>query len=89
MNTPTSAFVILASVILSSPANTQDLKCYYGLLHAHTAYSDGSGTPEEAFEMAKEAGLDFFAITEHNHSKAESGAKDREDGLLIAGVKGH
>jgi hypothetical protein len=59
-------------------------KPYFGLLHAHTAFSDGSGTPEEAFASAKGAGLDFFAVTEHNHAAAESGAGERADGLLIA-----
>lgn len=39
----------------------------FGNLHAHTSYSDGSGTPDEAYAMACDEGLDFFAITEHNH----------------------
>ena len=39
---------------------------YYGLLHAHTSNSDGKGTYEDAFGMAKKAGLDFFACTEHS-----------------------
>ena len=38
---------------------------YYGLLHAHTGNSDGVGTYEDAYNMAREAGLDFFACTEH------------------------
>lgn len=59
-------------------------KVYYGLLHAHTLFSDGSGTPVDAFAMAKAKGLHFFAVTEHNHSDAESGAKERKDGILIA-----
>jgi hypothetical protein len=60
------------------------LKVYYGLLHAHTFFSDGQGTPEEAFHSAKTAGLDFFAITPHNHSEAESKDPDRADNILIA-----
>jgi hypothetical protein len=59
-------------------------KVFYGLLHAHTFYSDGSGTPKEAYKMAKQAGLDFFAVTEHNHAAAEDSAEDRIDGVLIA-----
>jgi len=74
--------VVVALVGISS-ADT--LHVYYGLLHAHTAFSDGSGTPEEAFAAAKAAGLDFFAVTPHNHSSAEAGAKgSRRDGVLIA-----
>lgn len=61
-----------------------NLNVYYGLLHGHTMISDGSGTPEEAYSMAKTKGLDFFALTEHNHADAESGADERKDGILIA-----
>ena len=58
---------------------------YFGNLHSHTSYSDGSGTPEEAYAHARDvAHLDFLAITEHNHSQAESGAGARADGKLIA-----
>lgn len=39
---------------------------YFGYLHAHTSYSDGSGTPEEAYQYARDLGkLDFFAVTDH------------------------
>lgn len=61
-----------------------DHKVYFGLLHAHTLISDGSGTPVEAYRMAREQGLQFFGITEHNHDDSESGAKDRKDGVQIA-----
>lgn len=58
---------------------------WFGLLHAHTLYSDGSGTPTEAFGRAKSVGLDFLAVTAHNHASAEMGAKGtRRDGILIA-----
>ena len=41
---------------------------YFGNLHSHTGYSDGVGTPDEAFTYARDiAKLDFLAITEHNH----------------------
>jgi hypothetical protein len=59
---------------------------YFGNLHSHTSYSDGSGKPRDAFAYARNtAGLDFLAITEHNHKTAENGAAaDRRDGILIA-----
>lgn len=77
--------LILSLAVYALNARSQsNLKVYYGLLHAHTMISDGSGTPEEAYQMAKTAGLDFFALTEHNHADAEDGAKERKDGLLIA-----
>lgn len=41
---------------------------YYGLLHSHTSASDGHGTYDDAYYMAKyKANLDFFAITEHSN----------------------
>ena len=40
---------------------------YYGHLHNHTNYSDGSGTPAEAYNYAKNvAKLDFFGISDHD-----------------------
>lgn len=64
--------------------NVSAEELYYGLLHAHTSYSDGLGTPDEAFIRAKSKGISFFAVTPHNHSAAEDGAKERKDGVLIA-----
>lgn len=43
-------------------------RIYFGNLHAHTSYSDGKGTPEDAYLWARDvARLDFLALTEHNH----------------------
>ena len=76
------AFLVTALLLLAS-ASAQNV--YFGNLHSHTSYSDGSGTPDEAFTHARDvARLDFLAITEHNHAAAENGAKDRADGILIA-----
>ena len=77
-------FVAPALLALSAGCQAKpDFNVYFGNLHSHTSYSDGSGTPDEAYRHARSAGLDFLAITEHNHKSAESGAKDRRDGLLI------
>lgn len=41
---------------------------YYGLLHSHTSASDGHGTYDDAYYMARDkANLDFFAVTEHSN----------------------
>ena len=63
----------------------QEPNVYFGNLHSHTSYSDGSGTPEEAYRHARDVGkLDFLAITEHNHAAAEDGAPaELRDGKLI------
>ena len=49
----------------------QELRVFFGNLHSHTSFSDGRGTPHEAYTHARDvAGLDFMAITEHNHPQA-------------------
>lgn len=73
----------LAAVTLSSPLSAQLSDIRFGNLHAHTSYSDGLGTPAEAYTMACNAGLDFFAITEHNHEQGD-GKGERRDGIVIA-----
>jgi len=45
--------------------DSPDLRPYYGQLHAHTGFSDGEMEPADAFRMAREWGLDFFAVTDH------------------------
>ena len=55
----------IASARASQEPPVPNMSLYRGLLHAHTSYSNGQGTPDEAYKMAREAGLQFFAITEH------------------------
>ena len=52
-------------------------------LHIHTKCSDGTFSPEEIVEMAKERGLDCIAITDHDTFKGveQAKAKARELGL--------
>jgi hypothetical protein len=72
-------------ITVTSTASQEQLHVYFGSLHSHTSYSDGSGTPEEAYRYARQQGhLDFMAITEHNHIHCEDGAGARRDGLMIA-----
>jgi hypothetical protein len=41
---------------------------YYGNLHAHCSYSDGIGTPQQAFEYARDSAMvDIQALTDHTH----------------------
>ena len=62
-------FVLLS--MSSTQCQGQDYKVYFGLLHGHTSFSDGSGTPSAAYDFAKNTvKLDFFAVTEHNHDQA-------------------
>lgn len=45
---------------------------YYGVPHCHTSYSDGKGTPTEAYTHAKNSKLDFLIITDHSGSLIRS-----------------
>ena len=48
---------------------------YFGLLHAHTNLSDGTGSVSEAFTHAAQVpGLDFFAVTDHSSAFDNAGA---------------
>jgi len=38
---------------------------YFGDLHSHTALSDGTGDPYDAYQMGIDGGADFMAITDH------------------------
>lgn len=41
---------------------------YFGQLHAHSTFSDGQGTADEAYTQARyEGGADFFALTDHSN----------------------
>ena len=77
----------IGAVILTAAAPLAAQSVFFGSLHAHTSYSDGSGTPDDAFRAARAAGLDFYAVTEHNHRDAEKGIEKgdrRLDGVMIA-----
>ncbi|PLV56727.1 CehA/McbA family metallohydrolase [Thermotoga sp. SG1] len=43
---------------------------YYGNLHSHTSFSDGSGTPDQAYEYARKY-LDVLAVTDHAYYFAQ------------------
>lgn len=60
---------ILALCIIS--VATAQNRVFFGNLHSHTSYSDGSSTPKVAYKHARDvARVDFLAITEHNHHSA-------------------
>jgi hypothetical protein len=68
------ALPLFAALLLPGPsAALQAERVFFGNLHSHTSYSDGSSTPERAYRHARtdpEARLDFLALTEHNHAEA-------------------
>jgi hypothetical protein len=72
-----AALFILAVAVMIVPFSCQNASSaeraettttynlYFGDLHTHTSYSDGTGTPWDAYEAAIDAGADFMAVTDH------------------------
>mgnify|MGYP002568824147 CR=1 FL=1 len=58
---------------------------YFGQLHSHTQYSDGSGSLESALDyvknLPKSANVDFVAFTDHSNYFDKSGAANPEGAL--------
>jgi hypothetical protein len=52
-----------------------------GVIHVHTTLSDGGGSPEEAIQAARRAGLGFLVLTDHNVLDAK-GLEGYRDGVL-------
>lgn len=58
--------ILLLTVTLAASVYAQNYRIYFGDLHSHTSFSDGEGTPSEAFLQAREYGADFMAVTDHS-----------------------
>jgi len=57
---------------------------YVGVVHVHTKYSDGVVDMGSVIDSARDAGLDFVVITDHNRITAlEEGWQGLHDGVLI------
>ena len=58
---------------------------YFGQLHSHTTYSDGSGSLDSALSyianLPESANVDFVAFTDHSNYFDASGAANPEDAL--------
>lgn len=55
-------FLFLTSIVVGQ----NPLRPFWGNLHSHTSYSDGTQSPYDAFVYAKDvAGLNFLAVTDH------------------------
>ncbi len=67
-NTFTLVILLLLtySIFSQTHPSTGEWNIYYGHLHNHTGFSDGKGTPDDAYSHARNvAGLDYFGISEH------------------------
>lgn len=63
---------------------TANFNFYLGIPHSHTSYSDGHGTPTEAYEKAKANGLNFLIITDHQ-GKLVRGSFNYDNSIKIFG----
>jgi hypothetical protein len=59
--------LLLASISVDAQISIDGYHVYYGHLHNHTSYSDGQGTPAQAYAAARANGLDFFGLAEHSN----------------------
>ncbi|MCB0212516.1 MAG: Ig-like domain-containing protein, partial [Anaerolineae bacterium] len=50
---------------LAAIPSYNNMYIYFGDLHSHTTYSDGQGSPLEAYNTTRARGLDFFGLSEH------------------------
>lgn len=56
---------------------------YPGALHMHTVYSDGTGTVDELAQAAREAGLRWIIITDHDTLEGQPFEGWRDDVLVL------
>ncbi len=62
--------------LIGAESSGPAMQVYFGDLHSHSSYSDGQGTPAEAFATARASGIDFFALTEHDFMLTEAEWQD-------------
>jgi uncharacterized repeat protein (TIGR01451 family) len=74
--------------IASTALAAQGMNIYFGDLHSHTSYSDGQGTPAQAFAVGRANGLDFMAISEHCFMMSETEWVDVKNQAQAATVEG-
>lgn len=70
----------------------ENYNVYFGQIHAHTDYSDGAGTCDQAFDYAKNTAkqIDFLAITDHSNSFDNADKASILDGSMSTEwVEGH
>ncbi len=63
--TTTAGALSLGAAVAEDPVSGAGMQIYFGDLHSHSGYSDGQGTPEDAFATARANGLHFFGLTDH------------------------
>jgi len=62
---------------------SKNFNVYSGAVHIHTVRSDGSGTVRDVAHAAKQAGLDFVILSDHNASTDAREDAGYYDGVLV------
>ena len=74
-----------ATAAWSFTVGEAQFQLYFGQLHSHTTYSDGSGSLDSALEyiqnLPDNANVDFAAFTDHSNYFDKSGAANPESAL--------
>ena len=61
------ACILLSFISSQAQISVGGYNVYYGHLHNHSNVSDGTGTPDAAYNYAKNTGkLDFFSLADHS-----------------------
>jgi hypothetical protein len=58
-----------------------------GVVHVHTKFSDGAGSPDDVIRAARATGTKFVVITDHNTVDAKSFEGYHDGVLVIAGAE--
>jgi hypothetical protein len=63
--------------------NKKQLKEIVGCIHIHSVYSDGTGTIPYIAGVAREVGLDFIMMTDHNNLRALFNGEEKWYGTVL------
>jgi hypothetical protein len=82
--------VLLSVVLFFSPGVAgAEWNIYFSNIHSHTSYSDGIGTPAEAYDYARyTAQIDILAITDHTNYLTTTEWNDTQAAANSATVDG-
>jgi uncharacterized repeat protein (TIGR01451 family) len=78
----------LAQSMATADLSAQAMNIYLGDLHSHSGYSDGQGTPAQAYATGRANGLDFMALSDHDIMLSPAEWEDVKQQANAANVSG-
>lgn len=79
---PNTAIITVGPGPSLSPTEVENYQAFTGIIHDHTTYSDGQGTPMEMLWSGFTRGLDFMLITDHSYEDPSPSGKGGITGAL-------